>query len=122
MNLLQQLQQATKDDQRQARWRAHLAICQSKLRFSTKQLARRWCRRVVSRGGDPRIRPYQCRVCGLFHTTVNRERSTVNGGTKNFPAKEADQHKEQQCSAQRPNGRPGGRPIRPEAENEGDDV
>lgn len=74
MSLLSQLNRAIKDDVREARERAHQAICESKMRFPTKTLARRYCKRAISKGADPRVHPYECHVCGKFHLTLNRSR------------------------------------------------
>jgi hypothetical protein len=72
MSLITELEQTVSLERREARRRAHVAICESKLRFETKQLAKRWCKRIISKGGDPRLRPYECRVCREFHLTTNR--------------------------------------------------
>ncbi len=72
MTLIQQLNDANKADKKQARWRAHVAICESKMRFETNHHARKYCKGMVSRGCDPRVRPYQCRVCAGFHLTLSK--------------------------------------------------
>lgn len=74
MSLITQLNQAIKVDVREARARAHVAICESKMRFPTKTLARRYCKRAISKGADPRVHPYECGVCKKFHLTTNRPR------------------------------------------------
>lgn len=72
MSLVTELNQINLLETREARRRAHIAICESKMRFERKQSARRWCKRIISKGGDPRLRPYECRVCHKFHLTTNR--------------------------------------------------
>lgn len=62
-----QLQQTIIIDEREARWRAHVAICQAKLVYHTKASAKRAVKRGISKGWDPRSRVYQCRVCEKFH-------------------------------------------------------
>lgn len=52
---------------------AHVAVCQSKMRFERKATAKRYCKRMVSKGGDPRVHPYLCRICRQFHLTRNKQ-------------------------------------------------
>ncbi len=54
----------------EAKRRAHVAICESKARFGSKKIAKLWCKRSTRMHGDPRLHPYQCNVCGLWHTTT----------------------------------------------------
>ena len=69
MNLLKQLDKAVKKDKHDAIWMAHVAICQSKRSFASKALAKRECKHMISKGAEPTVKPYKCRVCKRFHLT-----------------------------------------------------
>lgn len=71
--LEKQLVGAIRADEREARRRAHVSICESKMRFATKSDAKRWCKRSISKGSSPLLRPYKCPVCKLWHTTTRRD-------------------------------------------------
>lgn len=72
--LLHQLKAAIRQDKHEARDRAHVAICESKQRFNTKRGAWNCINARVAHGGDPRVRPYKCHVCGKYHLTTKKKR------------------------------------------------
>lgn len=75
MSLLAQLQSAVQSDVSGARRRAHMAVCQSKLhRFVSKSDAKRYCKLMVRKGADPRVRCYECPACRYWHLTRNHDR------------------------------------------------
>lgn len=71
MNLLKELTRVCREDVNKARWRAHVAICESKKRFATKKLAKMKCDEIIAQGGEPTIRPYLCKTCKEFHLSRN---------------------------------------------------
>lgn len=73
MNLFDELNAVLYADKRQAVRNAHVAMCQSKMRFTSKRDARKYCKRIVSKGGDPRVHPYHCKLCQQWHLTRNRD-------------------------------------------------
>lgn len=65
-DLLQTLTYICKKDERKARWRVHVAICESKRRFATLRLAKRRCKAIMTHDGKE-LEPYKCKVCNQFH-------------------------------------------------------
>jgi hypothetical protein len=52
------------------------AVCRSKYSYETRHRAKRCARKVKASSDKPGVllRPYQCRVCGLWHLTKNLPR------------------------------------------------
>lgn len=69
--LLDDLRAVIRRDKREARQRAHVAVCESKRRFYTKAAIRYIIRRSVSRAGNPNMRCYLCPTCGAYHIATS---------------------------------------------------
>lgn len=65
--LLQQLSAAVRCDAQEARERAHVAICESKVKYQTGAEARAAVREIVRRGGNPTLKTYHCPFCLNWH-------------------------------------------------------